>query len=91
AEQAAMQARAAAAAFEAAFAMTVPSPAIAANRTLLMTLVDTNWFGQNTPAIATTESQYAEMWAKDAAAMYGYASAAAPATVLTPFAPPPQT
>ncbi|CKM58732.1 PPE family protein [Mycobacterium tuberculosis] len=91
AEQAAMQARAAAAAFEAAFAMTVPPPAIAANRTLLMTLVDTNWFGQNTPAIATTESQYAEMWAQDAAAMYGYASAAAPATVLTPFAPPPQT
>nr|WP_044110628.1 PPE family protein [Mycobacterium canetti] len=91
AEQAAMQARAAAAAFEAAFAMTVPPPAIAANRTLLMTLIDTNWFGQNTPAIATTESQYAEMWAQDAAAMYGYASAAAPATVLTPFAPPPQT
>ncbi|WP_016721080.1 PPE family protein, SVP subgroup, partial [Mycobacterium tuberculosis] len=30
-------------------------------------------------------------WAQDAAAMYGYASAAAPATVLTPFAPPPQT
>ncbi|AGL27159.1 PPE family protein [Mycobacterium tuberculosis CAS/NITR204] len=90
-KKAAMQARAAAAAFEAAFAMTVPPPAIAANRTLLMTLVDTNWFGQNTPAIATTESQYAEMWAQDAAAMYGYASAAAPATVLTPFAPPPQT
>lgn len=35
AEQAAMQARAAAAAFEAAFAMTVPPPAIAANRDLV--------------------------------------------------------
>ncbi|MGV7552278.1 PPE family protein, partial [Mycobacterium kansasii] len=52
AEQTANQARAAAAAFEVAFAMTVPPPVIAANRSLLMALVATNIFGQNTPAIA---------------------------------------
>lgn len=33
--------------------------------------VATNILGQNTPAIAATETQYAEMWAQDAAAMYG--------------------
>lgn len=65
AEETASQGRAAAAAFEAAFAMTVPPPVIAANRVLLATLVATNFFGQNTPAIAATEAQYMEMWAQD--------------------------
>jgi PPE-repeat protein len=90
AEQAANQAKAAAGAYEAAFAETVPPPVVAANRSLLMALVATNIFGQNTPAIATTEAQYAEMWAQDAAAMYGYAAASALATALTPFSPPPR-
>jgi PPE-repeat protein len=89
--QTAMQARAAAAAFEQAFAMTVPPPLIAANRSQLMTLIATNFFGQNTAAIAATEAQYAEMWAQDAAAMYGYSSASAAAATLTPFAAPGQT
>jgi len=91
AEQAAAQAKAAAAAFEAAFAMTVPPPVIAANRSLLAFLVATNILGQNTPAIAATETHYMEMWAQDATAMYGYAGSAAGASVLTPFAEPPQT
>ena len=91
AEEAANQARAAAAAFETAFAMTVPPPVIAANRVLLMTLVATNFFGQNFPAIAAAEAQYAEMWAQDATAMYGYAGASAIATALTPFVEPGQT
>jgi PPE-repeat protein len=91
AEQTANQAKAAAAAYEAAFAETVPPPAIAANRSLLLALVATNIFGQNTPAIATTEAQYAEMWAQDAGAMYGYAGASASATTLTPFRSPPQS
>ncbi|OBK71705.1 PPE family protein [Mycobacterium sp. 1165178.9] len=89
AEETAGQARAAAAAFEAAFAMTVPPPVIAANRVLLATLVATNFFGQNTPAIAATEAQYMEMWAQDAAAMYGYAVSSATASVLAPFTAPP--
>ncbi|OBG33905.1 hypothetical protein A5672_23575 [Mycobacterium alsense] len=91
AEESASQARAAAAAFETAFAMTVPPPVIAANRLLLMTLVATNFFGQNTPAIMATEAQYMEMWAQDAAAMYGYAAASATAAQLTPYQPPPNT
>lgn len=91
AEQAANQARAAAAAYEAAFAATVPPPVVAANRTQLATLVATNFFGQNAPAIAATEAHYAAMWAQDAAAMYGYAASSSAATTLTPFREPPQT
>ncbi len=82
------QAKAAAAAYEAAFAMTVPPPVIAANRALLMALIATNFFGQNTPAIMATEAQYMEMWAQDAAAMYGYQAASQTASTFTPFMPP---
>jgi len=91
AEETANHARAAAAAYEAAFAMTVPPPAIAANRALLAALVATNFFGQNTPAIMMTEALYVEMWAQDAAAMYGYAGASSVAVQVTPFVEPPQT
>ena len=90
-EQTATQARAAAAAYEAAFAMTVPPPMIAANRTLLLSLIATNILGQNTPAIAATEADYGEMWAQDAAAMYEYAAGSAAASALPPFTSPPPT
>ena len=56
AEQTAIQAKAAAAAYEVTFAAMVPPPVIAANRTLLQALVATNLFGQNSPAIAATWS-----------------------------------
>ena len=91
AEQTAVQARAAAAAYETAFAATVPPPVIAANRAALASLVATNTIGQNMPAIAATEAQYADMWAQDAAAMYGYAGQSAAAAQVTPFTSPPQT
>jgi PPE-repeat protein len=88
AEETGAQAKAAATAYQAAFASTVPPPIVVANRTRLMTLVATNLFGLNTQAIAATEAQYAEMWAQDAAAMYSYAASSASATTLTPFNPP---
>ena len=91
AEQTASQLKSAIAAYEAAFVATVPPPVIEVNRALLAALVATNILGQNTPAIMATEAQYAEMWAQDAAAMYGYAGASAAATKLVPFASPPQT
>jgi PPE-repeat protein len=91
AEQAASQAMAAVTAYETAFAMTVPPPVIAANRALLMALIATNFFGQNSPAIAATEAQYGEMWAQDVAAMYGYAGSSAAASTLTPFTAAPTT
>jgi len=92
AEQTAAQARGAATAYETARAITVPPPLIAANRSLVMSLIATNVLGQNTPAIAATEALYAQMWAQDATAMYGYAGASAVASQLTPFtAPQPST
>jgi PPE-repeat protein len=91
AEQAAAQASAAATAYETAFALTVPPPVIATNRSQLAMLVATNVIGQNTPAIAATEAQYGEMWAQDAAAMYGYAGSSATATKVKPFSQPPET
>jgi PPE-repeat protein len=90
-EQTAVQARTAAAAYETAFVATVPPPVIAANRVVLMSLIATNILGQNTAAIAATEAQYAEMWAQDAAAMYGYTGSSVIASQLTPFGPAPQT
>ena len=89
-EQASNQAQAAASAFETAFAATVPPPVIAANRAQLAMLVATNFLGINTAAIMATEAQYAEMWAQDAAAMYGYAGSSAAAAALTPFTAPRQ-
>ncbi len=89
AEQAASQAMAAAAVYEAAFTATVPPPVIAANRAQLALLIATNVLGQNSPAIAATEAEYDAMWAQDAAVMYGYAGASAAAATLTPFTRPP--
>ncbi|GAB1812580.1 PPE family protein [Mycobacterium sp. MUNTM1] len=91
AERAAAQARAAAAAYETAFLETVPPIAIAENRSQLASLVATNVLGQNTAAIAATESEYGQMWAQDAAAMYGYAGSSAIAARMSPFNPAPQT
>src|ERR1700756_2370401 len=90
-EQVANQARMAAAAYEAAFAMTVPPAVVAANRAQLMALIATNILGQNTAAIMATEALYVEMWAQDAAAMYGYAASSAAASTLAPFTPPKST
>jgi PPE-repeat protein len=91
AEQSATQARAAAAAYEMAYTATVPPPVVAANRVRLAMLVATNFFGQNTPAIAAANAEYAEMWAQDAVAMYDYVASSSVAIALTPFTEPPQT
>ncbi|UQX13041.1 PPE family protein [Candidatus Mycobacterium methanotrophicum] len=91
AEQTASHAQAAAGAYEAAFAASVPPPLIAANRAQLAALVATNLLGQNTPAIAANEATYSEFWAQDAAAMYGYAGSSATASQLTSFTTPPTT
>ncbi|WP_234825703.1 PPE family protein, partial [Mycolicibacter senuensis] len=81
-ERAAGQARAAAAAYENARAAIVPPMVVTANRARLANLAATNILGQNTPAIAATEFEYAEMWAQDTLGMYGYATSAATATQL---------
>ncbi|UMB71236.1 PPE family protein, SVP subgroup [Mycobacterium paraterrae] len=91
AEHSCLQAKSAAAAYQTALSATVPPPMVAANRSELLTLVATNLLGENSQAIAATEAEYAEMWAQDLEAMYGYAASSASSTVLPPFDPPPQT
>jgi PPE-repeat protein len=90
AEEAATQARLAAAAYETALASSVPPPLIAANRMQTTQLQATNVLGQNTPLIAQLEAQYAQMWAQDAAAMYSYAGQSSTATKLTPLQKAPE-
>ena len=90
AEAAAAQARMAATAFETAQTATVHPAAVTANRVSLMSLIATNFLGQNTPAIAATEFDYIEMWAQDVGAMLGYhAGATSVAATLPPFSVPP--
>lgn len=85
---AAGQALASAAAYESAYAATVPPAEVAANRARLAALTATNIFGQNVSAIAALEARYGEMWAQDAAAMYGYAASSAAAARLNPLTAP---
>src|SRR6202453_4218958 len=90
AQAAARQARTAASAFESALAATVPLPLVTANRASFTSLVETNYLGQNTPAIAATEFDYVEMWAQDVAAMLGYhTGATSVAAAVSPFSLPP--
>ena len=89
AAQTSAQARFAAAAYESAFAGTIPPAVIAANRALLAALVATNFLGQNTPAIAATEAQYMEMWFQDGLTMDTYATLAQQAVVLPQQTPAP--
>ena len=91
AAQTSAQARFAAAAYESAFASTVPPAVIAANRALLAALVATNFLGQNSPAIAATEMHYVEMWFQDGLTMDTYATTSQQAVVLPEQTPAPNT
>lgn len=91
AEQAAVRARQAAAAYESALAATVHPAEVDANRTEVSSLTAANVLGQNTPAIAAAEAQYSQMWASDTAAMYGYAGESAAASQVAPFDVPDPT
>jgi len=85
-------AAAAASAYSAAFAATVPPALIAANRAQLATLVATNFLGVNTAAIAANEAAYMQMWAQDAATMHTYMAQASAITASLPqFTPPGHT
>ena len=85
------QASLAAAAYESAFAATVPPSVIAANRALLAALIATNFLGQNTPAIAATEALYMEMWFQDGLTMDTYAVTSQQAAALPQQTPAPNT
>lgn len=90
AEQADGQAFSAATAFSrvGVFCTTVPPPVVAANRAQLATLVATNVIGRLPGDRGHRGPLHTEMWAQDAAAMNGYASASSTATQLTPLTAP---
>jgi PPE-repeat protein len=88
AEGIAGQARAAASAYDNAFAATVPPAVIETNRARLVSLIAGNAMSLDTPAITALEADYGEMWAQDASAMYRYAGASAAAANVAPFAAP---
>jgi len=71
-QQTAVAAETAAAAFTSTLVSMVHPSVVAANRTRLMQLLATNWFGINLPAIAETEQEYQMMWANNSAAMSRY-------------------
>ena len=71
-QQTAVAAETAAAAFTSTLVSMVHPSLVAANRTRLMQLLATNWFGINLPAIAETEQEYQMMWANNSAAMSRY-------------------
>ena len=91
AAQTGAQAKAAAGAYQTAYASMVPLPLITANRAELTTLVANNFLGQNTGAIAQNEAEYLDMWIQDALGMDTYqlnstgASAALPAQTAAPL------
>ncbi|MFQ2845866.1 PPE domain-containing protein, partial [Mycobacterium paragordonae] len=72
--------------YEAARSMIVHPAVISGNRNSFVSLVLSNIFGQNAPAIAAAEAVYEEFWAQDIAAMLSYhGGASAAAAALTPF------
>ena len=82
---AAAQANATAEIFEAAKAAITHPAAVTGNRLQLLSLVRSNLFGFNAPAIAATEGAYEEMWAQNVAALSGYHGAAS--AVVAQLAP----
>lgn len=61
--------------YAAAVAATIPHAVVVANRVREATLEATNILGQNTPAIAEANAEYAEFWGQNAGAMMGYLAA----------------
>lgn len=89
AQQTAASAQAAATAFTSVRSAVVTPAQVSANRTLLARLLATNYLGRNLGAIATTESQYQEMWATNSAAMTRYQAASTQASTLPQLSSPP--
>lgn len=89
AEDSAAKIRLAVGAFETAQASSVHPALVIANRMQLASLVATNAFGQNSPAIAAVEAEYGEMWSQDVSAMLSYQTQAAGFATLAPLEDPP--
>jgi len=74
--------------FAATQAAVVHPSVVTANRTQLAHLIATNFFGINFPAIASTETQYMQMWAGNTTAMLGYQATSLQTMAMPTFSPP---
>ncbi|OBA57505.1 hypothetical protein A5647_23700 [Mycobacterium sp. 1100029.7] len=86
-EQAATQATASAAAYETAFAATVPPALVLSNRATQAALLPFAVIPVVAAEIAALDAQYAEFWVQDAVAMSTYQAASTAAGALTPVTP----
>jgi hypothetical protein len=77
--------------YTAAAAATIPHLVVVANRVREVALEATNILGQNTPAIAEANAEYAEFWGQNAGTMMGYLAAVTGllAPLSVPLAPVP--
>lgn len=89
-DQTAAHAKAAAAAYEEAYAAMVPPAVIAANRSRRTWLAIRNPLGQETETLAAMDATYDRMWAQDVEAMYTYAESSAAAARVAPFTSAPR-
>lgn len=67
----------------------IPLPVVNQNRITEAALQATNIFGQNSPAIAEMDREYAQFWTQDGASMMDYDAAVSLATVPKMVMPPP--
>lgn len=67
----------------------IPLPVVNQNRITEASLVASNIFGQNSPAIAELDREYGQFWAQDGASMMSYDSAVTVATMPKFVSPPP--
>lgn len=89
AEQTGTQAMSAAASFEAAFASIVPPPLVAANRSELAEVLQSNLFGTYDHLVVELQAEYEEMWAHNSSVMFNYAASSAQSTKMKAFPPSP--
>lgn len=82
-----IQAAEVAAAHALALESMIPAPVALTNRATQAGLINTNFFGQNTPGILALEAQYIEFWIQNATARTGYGGVVT--TALGALATPP--
>ena len=90
AEETGAQAKSAAAAYQAAFTATVPPPMVAANRSLLSTLIATNLFGRTPRRSRPTKPNTARCGPRTSRRCTATRPRRPSATQLSPFNPPQQ-
>ncbi|KAA0093542.1 PPE domain-containing protein [Mycolicibacterium sp. P1-18] len=86
--QAFAQATEVAMAHQTAMTSMIPAPVCTTNLATTQALCDTNFFGQNSPAIAALIAQYQEFWTQNASLANGYQAVITQAVAMLSTPPP---